>query len=242
MQKFIKYFGKKIVKYFPIALTKNEYYDRLTKRVIQLVVKNNCTAIDIGCNEGKILQMLIQVATVKPIAFEPIPSLYNALQAKFENEAVIHNIALSNKIGEEQFSLVQSNMAFSSFKQHSYATNLNATTITVKTNTLDNIAPTINEKIALIKIDVEGAELLVLNGAIETIVKQKPIILFEFGKKGADPFGYNEKDIYHFFTKMVQYKIFTLSAWLNKSNALTAQEFTRHYNMDTEYFFLAEAI
>jgi len=45
---------------------------------------------------------------------------------------------------------------------------------------LDNILPA-DTKIELIKIDVEGDELLVQEGAINTITRNKPVIIFEHG-------------------------------------------------------------
>ena len=59
----------------------------------------------------------------------------------------------------------------------------------------------IQEKIDLIKIDVEGAEVEVLEGAIETIKKYKPVIVVEsFNRKNECDYilcnlGYKLKDI-----------------------------------------------
>jgi hypothetical protein len=46
----------------------------------------------------------------------------------------------------------------------------------VRTVTIDNLVETINiNEISLLKIDVEGAEVLALKGAINTLTKQKKI-------------------------------------------------------------------
>ncbi len=52
----------------------------------------------------------------------------------------------------------------------------------VDANTLDNELSLlgIDTKVSLIKIDVEGAEYLVLEGAYETIKQHKPFIIIEF--------------------------------------------------------------
>jgi FkbM family methyltransferase len=243
MLPIVKKIGKKIIALAPIPLTKNEAYDRLTHTIINKTVVQNSIAIDIGCNEGKILQMMVQACKpLLPLAFEPIPVLYNNLQQQFGNTATIYNIALSNTVGEAQFSVVLSNMAFSGLQQRAVTENMEKTSIIVQTNLLDNITNTVNHQIALIKIDVEGAELLVLQGAVATIKKHKPLILFEFGKKGAEAYHYNETDIFQFFAATVHYKIYTLQAWLQQQSALSATDFAQHYHNDSEYFFVAAAI
>ena len=52
--------------------------------------------------------------------------------------------------------------------------------------------------IHFMKIDVEGAELQVLRGAIQTILKYKPVIVFEHGLGAADHYGTKPEDIYDF--------------------------------------------
>ena len=49
-----------------------------------------------------------------------------------------------------------------------------------ETNKLDNI---INKKIHLIKIDVEGHEWELIDGATKTIIKHRPIIILETFKR-----------------------------------------------------------
>jgi hypothetical protein len=60
--------------------------------------------------------------------------------------------------------------------------------VSVRTERLDDVlahgpAPT------LIKIDVEGAELGVMQGAVETLQRHRPFVLFEHGAGGADLYG-----------------------------------------------------
>jgi len=56
---------------------------------------------------------------------------------------------------------------------------------------LDDIEEIVRlEKLDYIKIDVEGAELLVLRGAMDTIRKHKPVILFELSEKWVRRFSY----------------------------------------------------
>ncbi len=48
----------------------------------------------------------------------------------------------------------------------------------------------------VIKIDVEGAEQQVLEGALETLRRHRPIVIFEHGTGSAEAFGTCPGDIY----------------------------------------------
>jgi FkbM family methyltransferase len=68
-----------------------------------------------------------------------------------------------------------------------------------------------NHVIDILKVDVEGAELKIFNGAKKLFNTQRlQLVLFEFGKKSAQ-YGYTFEDIYAFFEK---YK-FDLYAFTN---------------------------
>jgi hypothetical protein len=59
---------------------------------------------------------------------------------------------------------------------------------------LDAVLPGIRPH--FIKIDVEGAELEVLEGAIGTLKRAKPIVAFEHGLGGADVYDVRPEDIF----------------------------------------------
>ena len=46
------------------------------------------------------------------------------------------------------------------------------------------------------KIDVEGAELLVMRGAAETLGRHKPFVIFEHGIGGADLYGSKPGEVF----------------------------------------------
>jgi Methyltransferase FkbM domain len=67
--------------------------------------------------------------------------------------------------------------------------------IAVQTERLDDVlddsyVPT------LIKIDVEGAELGVLRGAVETLHRHRPVVVFEHGLGGADLYDTHPTELF----------------------------------------------
>lgn len=239
---FIKRYAKKLRASLPFAMGKNELYDRSTKKIIAIHCKKDSNCIDIGANEGKILRWMIESSpNGKHIAFEPIPSLFNQLNLKFKDNATILPYALSNLQSVSKFNYVTSNPALSGLLKRPYASYHQEKQIEVKTELLDNIIEA-NLKISLIKMDVEGGEWNVLQGAIETIKRNKPIILFECGKLGGDLYKFNDSEMYQFFNEILKYRLYTLKGWVNAAPPLTYSDFASFYETGSEYFFLGAPI
>ncbi len=238
-QQPIRILAKKILSRLPIALTKNEQYDRLTQRIIQQVCQPNSNCIDIGAHEGKILAMMLTASpNGRHHAFEPIPALYEQLKKDFGARAMIHHQALSNQAGFINFNLVLSNPALSGIHKRPYWKKEIDTTIQVTTAPLDHLID-VTEQIDLIKMDVEGAELWVLEGAVNTINRCRPFILFECGNMGGQAYDFSAKAAFDLLDLRLKYQLFTLDGWLKHQPALSFADFQQHFEQGTEFFFLA---
>lgn len=236
---FIKSIAKKLRAISPIALGMNEQYDRHTKKIIFQSGKPGEAFIDIGANEGKILNWMVQATPdARHYAFEPIPVLFESLQKKFQGAANIYQLALSDSKSISKFNLVLTDYAYSGLKKRPYHKPQKDTTIEVQTDLLDNHIPA-NQKISLIKIDVEGGEFNVLKGAKNTIWNSRPILIFECGKMGGDIYGFTASEIFNLLTKDYQYHIYTLKNWLTDQSSLDFGSFTEYYHTGKEFFFLA---
>ena len=82
--------------------------------------------------------------------------------------------------------------------------------IEVTLTPIDQLLPE-GYRVDLLKIDVEGAEEQVLNGAKTTIQEQRPVVIFEHGIGSADVFGTTPQDIHNFFTESAGMRIFDLA-------------------------------
>lgn len=233
-------FIKKILKASPISLTKNARYDRQTNKIIKrLSPGSNC--IDVGCFKGEILDLMIAVAPEgRHFGIEPIPKQYNFLSKKYKNvkNVSILNYAASNVSGNATFNYVISNPSYSGLIKRDYdKPNEQDTTIEVKTELLDHLIPP-GLRIDLIKIDVEGAELQVLEGAAKLITEYRPIVIFEHGLGAADHYGTTPDKIFRFFTDKSM-KVSTMTSYLRKKKCLGPEEFEKHFYERKNYYFIA---
>ena len=152
---------KNLIKKLPFDFTKNQAYDRQTNAIIKKVCNKNSICLDIGCHKGEVLDIIISHAPDgHHFGFEPIPSMYKSLAAKYKNtNCTILEVALSNQSGTSVFNHVVSNPAYSGLVKRAYdRPNEVDEEITVKTERLDLLFDK-NTPIDLIKIDVEGGEL-----------------------------------------------------------------------------------
>jgi FkbM family methyltransferase len=144
-------------------------------------IKDGMYVFDIGTNIG---ETLLNISRLNPsgknYGFEPVPFLFekakqNILLNDFKN-IYLSNLALSDKSGVLYFDL-PSNRNFGSINMSLVAT---PNSKEVKAITFDEFAESEKlEKIDLIKIDVEGFEYKVLEGARKSIEKHKPILFIE---------------------------------------------------------------
>lgn len=230
---------KTVLRVLHLDLTKNAKYDRLTQAIIKdHLSKNNGACVDIGAHKGEILDLFIQYApNVKHHAFEPIPELNKELNKRYDGICHIYPFALSNEEGTTTFHLVKNAPAYSGIKKRDYdGKNVDIEKIQVELKQLDQVIP--EEKVSIIKIDVEGAEFLVLEGAKEIIRRSQPIVIFEFGLGASDHYGTTPGKMFDLFTEL-NLDIFTLPNFSKSKEALSLEEFTRLYEERIDYYFVA---
>lgn len=197
----------------------NRIYDLQTFEIMKRILREDSNCIDIGCSEGIVLKEILRLAP-KGIhfAFEPLPDMYQKLIKSFGNLTNIHlyDFALSDSIGARSFQDVITNPGYSGFHQRKYDRPYEQIQeIEVMTNRLDNLIPK-NIPIQFIKVDVEGAELEVFRGGIETIKRNRPTIVFEHGLGAADYYGTTPEDIYDLMVGQCGLRLFLMLEWLKK--------------------------
>jgi FkbM family methyltransferase len=231
---------RNILIYLHLDITKNLAYDRLTKKIMHQFIKPNSNCIDIGCHKGEILNTILQLApNGKHFGFEPIPYLFKALVSKYKNQATILPFALANETGETTFNLVKNDPAYSGLQKRRYDfKNPDIEIIKVELQKLDNVIPK-ELPIDFIKIDVEGGEFGVLQGAKETIKRCKPLIIFESGTGASDYYNTNAADIFSLISTELNMHIYTLQGFIKKNNPLSMEQFSNYFDTASEYYYVA---
>lgn len=217
--------------------------------IFNTYLKQDSSCIDIGANVGNVLREIIHAAPDgQHLAFEPIPNLFNHLQKKYGNKVKLYNCALSDQEGQTEFHYYRNNPALSGFKERknlgangtphcSLSVEHNILKLKVETKTLDSfISPDIH--IDLIKIDVEGAELQVLQGAIKTLKRNKPIVLFETGLGGADQYGTMPEQIFDLFDEC-GLSVSLMEYFLKGREPFIREEFCGQFYKGYNYFYIA---
>lgn len=160
---------------------------------------NGKTIIDVGANFGfHTLEFADLVEDGQVISFEPQKLVYyqlcgNIILNGYDN-ITAHNIALSDE---------HTNLKMENLQYHSTNTiNIGNAHLDayydlayndVEVRTLDSYE---FQNLSVLKIDVQGYEPKVLDGAVETIKKHKPIIFIEVEKPQLQIYGWNESDVF----------------------------------------------
>jgi FkbM family methyltransferase len=171
--------------------------DHATRAILACVLRTNSNAIDVGANEGTVLDSIVRLAPGgRHIAFEPIPELCERLATRFP-QIDVRCSAASDAPGRTEFSHVLGAPAYSGLRQRDGlpAGAGEVRRIPVLVERLDDVVEA-SYVPTLLKIDVEGAELGVLRGAVGMLERHRPFVLFEHGAGGADLYGTRPTEVF----------------------------------------------
>ena len=214
-------------------------YDFQTFMVFRRFLRDDSNCIDIGANAGHILREMIAAAPRGiHYAFEPIPDLFGRLCKRYGKRAKVYDYALSNADGESAFMYYSSAPALSGFAECDKKWGeLEHVKLKVRTKRLDEVIESA-VRIDLIKIDVEGAELLVLEGAKATLQRNKPIVLFECGAPGPGESSNRPERIFDLFSECGM-AVGLIEYHLRGGAPFTRDEFCGQIYKGYNYFYMA---
>jgi FkbM family methyltransferase len=208
--------------------------DKKLRLLLQSTLTRTSNCIDIGAYRGRVLAEMVRVApNGRHIAYEPSPRAYERLIIRFPSVDV-RRAAVSNAVGETTFTYVKGQPGRSGLQERSLSGEHRVDHITVRQEMLDRSLPS-GYIPALIKIDVEGAERQVFEGAIETICRYKPIIVFEHGKGGAPHFGTQPSHIYELLHGQAGLDIFDM----NGIGPYSLTQLEASFDLDEQWDYVA---
>lgn len=151
--------------------------------ILPYLVARNRVALDVGANKGGYTQTLLRLASTVH-AFEPNPALIPWLSRLRDKRLTIHPLALGDCTSEALLRVPLGRSGRPSKQGATLAvterTRRRCVEVPTSVCRLDDLDL---GDIGFIKIDVEGFETRVIDGARETIARCQPVMLIEIEKK-----------------------------------------------------------
>lgn len=179
-----------------VALNLGDYETQDGAMLINLV-ENGMTFFDIGANLG---WYGLHVAKLNPrsrvFAFEPIPKTFGYLKSNVTLNGLpnmqVFPFGLFSESSERVFFVNPEVMGAASTSE---MTSGAGEPERCRVRTLDDIVSELRVDVDFIKADVEGAELFVIRGGLETIKRCKPVVFAEMLRKHSATFKYHPNEI-----------------------------------------------
>ena len=209
-----------------------EYYD---SKMLFTLSQESEIIFDIGANLGWYSIMLALMDDNKKIfSFEPINEVFKQMNENISLNKLAnistYCFALSDSESEVEMYYSPNQTGATSFKN---LYNTTEKSRVIRTKTLDDFF--FNTKLKtldFIKCDVEGAELLVLKGGLESIKKHLPILFLEILRKWSKKFDYHPNDILNLLAQ-IGYRCFKVSG-----DFLIELKYISDEEESTNFFFL----
>lgn len=152
--------------------------------LLPALCRRDAAALDIGANEGFFAHHLLPLAG-SVVAFEPLPQMLACLQKNYAGKMQIHGVILSDHDGQGELRYPAGGYMSATVA----ATNSAALesgrvvkNVVVRMKTLDSFQLT---NVGFVKIDVEGHEVAVLHGGLETLRREMPNLMIEIEERHA---------------------------------------------------------
>jgi FkbM family methyltransferase len=147
-------------------------------QILPFLIDPTRISVDAGANKGVYTYWLERLSR-HVYAYEPNPKMFKTLKSGVGIKATVNFAALSDQAGE--FALRIPKTAQGRYSNQGASLNHNKVgdnygEVMVETRRLDDEGL---QNIGFIKIDVEGHEMAVLDGALETIKRDRPTLLIE---------------------------------------------------------------
>lgn len=191
-----------------MAIKENRIFDENIYKIAKEFIKPNTSVLDIGSNFGQMAVLFSNLTgdNGKVYAFEAADFVYDILIKNIETNKKKNIIATFGAVhnASDEF-LFFPEPDFSKFETYgSFGIDYkNKKGRKVLSITIDSL--NIQEPISFMKIDVQGGDLLAMQGAVNTIAKNKMPIIFEYEYLFENEMPHNFQDYVDFVNK-INYK------------------------------------
>lgn len=201
--------------------------DRTIDRVLERVIRNGMNCVDVGAHLGSMMNRFVRLSPGgQHVAFEPLEYKAKWLRDRYPAHAV-HTLAASDRAGEVEFYYQPQSSGYSGLRLHDAGVN-NTRSVRIKVGArrLDDVLEG-GRPIGFLKVDVEGAEVEVFNGAADLILRDRPIILFECTRSALLAFERVPGEVFDLLRGRFDYQVRTPNDFLADIEPLSRVEFER---------------
>lgn len=183
--------------FIPLLLSYVGTFEPGVIKLLRQLLKRGDTVLDVGANIGfHTLECWNAVGRDgRVISIEAMPQHASSVRENLSlNQfptADVLNVAVGDRDGEISLGLPEGG------NQGMYGINAGQPLATVALRRIDDLLPDL-PSLALLKMDIEGAELMALKGAEATLRRHRPAIVIELNEKALQRCGASSKDVVSF--------------------------------------------
>jgi FkbM family methyltransferase len=182
----------------PIEILNFNQYEKSDFEMVLKLLEDGMTVFDIGANFGwYVLNISKKFPKSHIFAFEPIPKTFDYLSKNVSLNGIsnvsIFNFGFSNQEGKFELFYYPEGSGNASLTNVSGLTDVEKIVCSIRK--MDAFTDENNVHPDFIKLDVEGAELFVMQGGIKTIEQDRPIIFAELLRKWSAKFNYHPNEL-----------------------------------------------
>jgi FkbM family methyltransferase len=192
-------------------------YEPVESHLFSRLVKNGWTVFDVGSNVGQyaLLASPLVGKSGGVHAFEPVPHNFDRARRHLTLNHVVnvflHRLAAWHERTEVQLGLA-SDMTENA-GSYSVGAVSGTAVVPVKAQSIpldDYVADRQIERVDLVKMDIEGAELNALRGFVKTLRRDRPVILMEVNRVACLRAGYEPAQLWELLIDQLGYRVWKI--------------------------------
>jgi FkbM family methyltransferase len=199
-------------------------------------LKKTDTYIDVGSHYG-CHSLIASEMCEKVYSFEPQKILFDIQVKNFKDNNIMNVKVFNNGLSNKNEILTMNKLDYeqSWINSGDVSVGLDGEEISLKK--LDSYE---FENVGIIKIDVQGYEKFVIEGALETIKKFKPILIVEFESGQLQKFGYGPKDLFDYI-RSLDYVVYFLEYTWPSDHVFVHKDFLKTFKKNNKIEKLNES-